>query len=684
MAIADKSGVLVASNDKFNEFILSLSGTTVELNNDTARLGASLDFLPIHDAVRFSNLLSKLANGDEERMDFKTPYHDKLSKVHWFKIHAWKIRLDPRVDLSDRGPFIGFILNDETVETEAEEKLQEDMRIAEKAMEAKSRFLAAMSHEIRTPIQTIIGMTELLETSALTADQAEYARQIQFSAELLLSLVNNILDYSKLEAGRMSLESIPFSPGGLIRETVEMLSPEAAKKGLELILDLPPEGRQMVRGDPYKFRQVLINLVKNAVKFTPRGKITIGALITHKADYRGKTIAVTVEDTGIGIPEEVREKLFTTFMQADSSHTRRFGGTGLGLAISRNLVELMGGSIEMVPREGGGSIFRFTVPLTDAEAALSKAAEQGLSPPPDAAAPLLEAPPDAEAPLLEAPLLEAPLPPGFVVEAASVQTSSPGFGFFPPLALVVEDQEVNQRLFVMFLEKAGIPVICANDGIEALEQAEKTSVDLVFMDIQMPRMNGCEAALELRKRGFTKPLIAITAGVFSGEREQCLRSGFNDVLLKPFKKQDIEAMCRKWTGAEPLGPAKTEPSGGADSGGAAPGSPAVFNGAELLDAFLHNEGAAKNTLAGFISRTGEQLEALPSLVREKNWEEAFRIAHTIKGSARTLSGMELGEAAFILERAYKTADTGAMSGALAGLRGAFERFTRAATDWRIL
>jgi signal transduction histidine kinase/CheY-like chemotaxis protein/HPt (histidine-containing phosphotransfer) domain-containing protein len=654
MAIADKGGILVASNDKFNELILSLSGTAVELNSDTARLGASFEFLPIHDAVRFSNLLSKLANGDEERMDFKTPYHDKLRKVHWFKIHAWKIRLDSRVDLSCRGPFIGFIVNDETVEIEAEEKLQEDMRIAEKTMEAKSRFLAAMSHEIRTPIQTIIGMTELLEASTLTADQAEYARQIQFSAEVLLSLVNNILDYSKLEAGRMNLECIPFSPADSIRGTVEMLSLEASKKGLELILDIPPEGRQPIRGDPHKFRQVLINLVKNAIKFTPRGKITIGLVITHGADYRSKTITVVVEDTGIGIPEEVREKLFTTFMQVDSSHTRRFGGTGLGLAISRNLVRLMGGTIEMVPREGGGSIFRFTISVKDAEAV-----EQPL-PSPAAAS---------------APVNTPPLPPGFVVQTTAPFPS--GCGLFPPLTLVVEDQEVNRRLFVMFLEKAGIPALCAADGIEALEQAEKKPVDLVFMDIQMPRMNGYEAALELRKRGFTKPLIAITAGGFSGEREQCIQSGFNDILLKPFKKHDIEAMCRKWAGTEPFGPAQVEVPGGAEQG-----SLAVFSGKELLDTFMNNGGAAKNTLAGFLRRTGEQLEVLPSLVREKNWEEAFRIAHTIKGSARTLSGMELGEAAAILERAYKTIDTGVMSGALAGLCRAFERFARAVEDWR--
>ncbi|MDR2209870.1 MAG: response regulator [Spirochaetaceae bacterium] len=660
MAMADKDGILVASNAKFNELIQSLSGTAVDINSNTTRLGSSFDFLPIHDAVRFSNLLSKLANGSEDRMDFKTPYHDKLNKVHWFKIRAWKISVDPRVDLSNRGPFIGFILNDETVETEAEEKLQEEMRIAEKAMDTKSRFLAAMSHEIRTPIQTIIGMTELLEETTLRPEQAEYTRQIQFSAAVLLSLVNNILDYSKLEAGRMELECIAFSPAESILGTVEMLSPEASKKGLPITVDIFPECQRPILGDPAKFRQVLINLIKNAIKFTPQGNITLRAAIKHGADYQSKTITVAVEDTGIGIPGEVREKLFTTFMQAESSHTRRFGGTGLGLAISRNLVELMGGTIEMIPRPGGGSIFRFSIP--------------GKDPPHSVQAPG-PAPRNLPAPGKgPEPDKAAELPPGFVVEAAGFQRRPPGeFIFSAFRVLVVEDQAVNRKLFMMFLEKIGLQTLCANDGVEALEQVEKNPPDLIFMDIQMPRMNGYEAAAELRKRGFTKPLIAITAGGFSGERERCIQSGFNDILLKPFKKYDIEAMCLKWAGGEIPGAAEASGPGG-EAAMPEDQGPGIFSRAALLDTFMNNRESAEAALSHFISRGEEQLKALPSLVGEENWEEAFRIAHTIKGSARTLSGMELGEAAAVLERACRTIDRGAMTGALAELNRAFKQF----------
>jgi signal transduction histidine kinase/CheY-like chemotaxis protein len=664
MAIADKSGILVVSNDRFNELIKSLSGTTVSANT-TARLDSSFDFLPIHDAVRFSNLLSRLANGDEDRMDFKTPYHDKYNNIHWFKIRAWKMNIDPRVDLSSRGPFIGFILIDETVEIAAEEKLQEDMRIAEKTMEAKNRFLATMSHEIRTPIQTIIGMTELLEDTVLKEDQAEYAKQVKFSAEVLLSLVNDILDYSKIEAGRMELEHIAFSPSESIEQAVEMLFPEARKKGLALEVQIPQEDRIWIMGDPNKFRQVIINLIKNAVKFTGQGTITVSAVLSLGADSRNKSITVAVADTGIGISEEARERLFTTFMQADSSHTRRFGGTGLGLAISRNLVELMGGTIEMIPNKGGGSIFRFTIPVEETAPGEDHAVEDpemAISIPGDFIVPAEVVPPTVE----------------FAAESGEV--------------LIVEDHPVNQKLIVMMMERLGVKTLCAGDGQEGLELALTHPVDLVFMDIQMPRLNGYEAAAELRRRGFTKPLIAVTAGALADERQHCMDSGFDDILPKPFKRPAIEAMYYKWAGkispgtAVPAGttvPTDTIVSEGTaiPTGTGVPAAenaveetPSIFNWADLLDTFMNDEENVKPLLKHFIERTAGQIDSLPCLVQEEKWEEARRIAHTIKGSSMTMSGMELGKAAARLEKAYKQIDVQEMEAGFGSLKEAFERF----------
>ena len=640
MAIADRWGIIVESNDRFNELIKSLSGASIDIKNNTSRLDSTFDFLPIHDAIRFSNLLSKLANDDAGMMDFKTPYRDKNDTIHWFRIHAWKMNMDPRVDLSGRGNFIGFIMIDETVEIKKEEKLQEDMRVAERAMEAKSRFLATMSHEIRTPIQTIIGMTELLEDTRLNDEQGEFAKQIKFSADVLLSLVNDILDYSKIEAGKMETERIPYCPAETIEQAVKMLSQEIEKKGLCLILNLEAGTRQNILGDPGKFRQVIINLVKNAIKFTSEGTITVGATLAF-GDERIRTITVSIADTGIGIPKEDRERLFTTFMQVDSSHTRRFGGTGLGLAISRNMVELMDGTIEMVPNKEGGSIFRFTIPAEETE-------------------------------------------PNAVIDdlivSADTQKSNAAAEFLPAAkVMIVEDHPVNRQLFGMIMEKLGIETIQAEDGLDALEKAA-SGPDLIFMDIQMPRMNGYEAAVELRKRGFKKPIIAVTASVMEDEQQQFRKAGFDDILFKPFKKQDIEAVYRKWAGSiekNEAAPYQAVQNAAVETGK----NNQVFSREELLDTFMQNTESAKTLLAHFLERSAEQIKMLPELSKEGNREEAYRCIHTIKGTSRTLSGMELGNAAAALEKAFKQGDMRAIEGYMPLLQEAFDHFKNAAVEF---
>ncbi|MCL1928926.1 MAG: ATP-binding protein [Treponema sp.] len=678
MAIADKWGIIVESNDSFTELINFLSGNPISNKNNTSRLDSTFDFLPIHDAIRFSNLLSKLADDDAGSMDFKTPYRDKNNAIHWFKIHAWKMKMDPRIDLSGRGNFIGFIMNDETVEVEAEEKLHDEMRIAEKAMEAKSSFLATMSHEIRTPIQTIMGMTELLEDTSLNREQNEYTQQIKFSADVLLSLVNDILDYSKIEAGKMDVEKIPYCPAETIEQSVKMLSQEMEKKGIKLILQLEAAARRSIIGDPGKFRQVLINLTKNAIKFTPEGSITIGASVAL-GDEHIRTITISVADTGIGIPKEAREKLFTTFMQADSSHTRRFGGTGLGLAISRSMVELMKGTIEMIPNPGSGSIFRFTIPAEEADpdAVIEEATENNIQIQGNIQDGSTET--NTETSLAD-----------LIVPAEKQKTNTAAEFLFSEKVMIVEDHPVNRQLFVLIMEKLGIQTVQAEDGQDALEKAD-SSLDLVFMDIQMPRMNGYEAAAELRKRGFTKPLIAVTASVLAEEKKLCYDAGFDDILPKPFKKPDIEATIRKWTYPELAGQStKNNLSSGiianlspvpAEYAADTTKNAQVFNREELLDTFMNNAESAKTLLSHYLERSAEQLKNLPVLTKEKNWEEAHRSAHSIKGSARTLSGMELGNAAAVMETAYKQVDINIIESSMPVLYEAFKRFKNAAEEF---
>jgi signal transduction histidine kinase/DNA-binding response OmpR family regulator len=789
MAVTDVKGNVLASNRQFGRLF---SGA----EDSAPSRGAVLEFLDLREGSRFNTFFSSLLCGRERTMVFETPVR-RGGASRWFRVHAWIIeKIEDAGRLS--GPFIGFSIEDATRSREEGQRLLADREIAEKAAEAKSQFLANMSHEIRTPIQTVIGMTELLEDTSLDREQSEYSRQIKFSAEVLLSLINDILDYSKIDAGKMELEHTGFDLEETVGQAVEMISLEAHKKGLEIVVDIPPEAAVIVKGDPDKFRQIVINLSKNAVKFTKEGGVTISVRTepvrtqsvraAEKEAVRPDMLAVTVSvaDTGIGIDEETRSRLFGTFMQADASTTRRFGGTGLGLAISRSLVELMGGVIEMVPNEGGGSVFRFTVSLErsactpgplpslftgkeyrvlvtddrpesrrvigdrlmDMGAGVERAASGG-----EALAVLREAalqgrPFDlclidsimpvmdgwrlaAEIhndPLISGAGLVLMIPHGMLgadmkmtllkwfrayiskpvkrralaetlflvlgeqmaeLEAAESPegtaqgapgtagagpADAPGTIDVPgaagkPLILIVEDHPVNRKLFSMFTDRLGYPSLLANDGVEALEKAVLNPA-LVFMDIQMPRMNGYEAAQALRKRGFRRPVIAVTASALSDERERCAAAGFDDVLIKPFKKPDLEVMLNKWIGVRQDGEAW-------ETGAKSPET-AVFDAGDMLDTFMNDGETARPLLAKFIERTSGQLAAIPGLAEKADWESARREAHTIKGSSFTMGGKELGEAAARLELACAKEDGAGTRAAWPFAAAAFERFKAAA------
>ena len=396
---------------------------------------------------------------------------------------------------------------DITCERGLGEDLLRAKETAEAASQSKSAFLAAMSHEIRTPMHTVLGYTDLLKDSQLDDEQRECVDIISSSGNSLLRLIDDILDFSKVEAGKMRLALHVFEIHGVVRDVVRMLQPQAGGKGLQVSIESDAPTELEAFADSQRVHQVLVNLIGNAVKFTPSGEVVIA--VAHQDDV----VRVQVRDTGIGIPSDQLPRLFEDFVQIDSSRQRDFGGTGLGLAISKRLIELMGGEIGAESEHGIGSTFWFTLPLAPAGGERAQC-EQA------------------------------------VHDAAEAQALRDTRDHGPFRVLLAEDNRLNQRLAVRALETFGYTVETANDGVQAFSMACEGIYDLILMDCLMPGMDGLETARRIREQeqatGEHVPIIALTANALPEDRDACLESGMDDFVSKPFTKQALRTATERW------------------------------------------------------------------------------------------------------------------------------------------
>ncbi len=444
------------------------------------------------------------------------------------------------------------------VKDRAMEDLGKALAASHAANKAKDEFLATMSHELRTPMNGIIGMTHLLMQTRLDEEQRDAAETVRGSAEALLVIVNDVLDFSKLNAGKMDLAPVSLDPRSLVQDVQNLFRHAAAEKGLVLTSQIDSSVPQRVMADPTRLRQILVNLVGNAVKFTQVGSVTVQVGVQG---WRGGRIELrfSVADTGIGISSASRARLFQPFTQADGTITRGFGGTGLGLVIARRLTEMMGGRIDFDSEPGRGSVFWFTV-------VLDRAADQGA---PADSLPQMGpgvAARKANVPLRSLPEPGAPTSPngGALVPAAPLP-SSPVAGKEPASArpgvrvLLVEDNPVNQKVAAKMLGKLGCAVDLAENGAVALERYDSGRYALVLMDLSMPVMDGLEATRLIRQRealtGQRVPIVALTANAMEGDRERCLGAGMDEYLTKPVRAEGLAEVIGRYADGVALPPA---------------------------------------------------------------------------------------------------------------------------------